>query len=119
MPINYQLLKKEGMRVSYFRSDVEAATIQKINELDITEGDFIFVLGFPMGLVGEQKNTVIVCNGSIAKIRDTLSKGAHTYLVDAFVFPGNSGGPVILKPEALSIIGTKSQSSACFIGRLT
>ena len=38
------------------------------------------------------------------------------FLVDAFVFPGNSGGPVVSKPEALAITGTKSQDYAYLIG---
>jgi S1-C subfamily serine protease len=45
-----------------------------------------------------------------------LTKANQTFLVDAFVFPGNSGGPVVSKPEALSIEGTKSQNAAYLIG---
>jgi hypothetical protein len=37
-------------------------------------------------------------------------------VVDALVFPGNSGGPVILKPELMSIEGTKSNNKSVIIG---
>ncbi len=37
-------------------------------------------------------------------------------MVDATVFPGNSGGPVILCPAALAIQGTKPISKADLIG---
>lgn len=104
------------MKVAFFTSDQHVANIEKMNELGITEGDFAYVLGFPMGLIGGQRNTVVVRSGSIARIRDVLSKANQTFLVDAFVFPGNSGGPVVSKPEALSIKGTKSQNAAYLIG---
>jgi hypothetical protein len=116
IPININLLKEQAMQVAFFQSDLHVANIEKMNELGITEGDFAYVLGFPMGLVGDQRNAVIVRSGSIARIRDTLAKTNQIFLVDAFVFPGNSGGPVVSKPEALSIDGTKSQGSAYLIG---
>jgi hypothetical protein len=37
-------------------------------------------------------------------------------MIDATVFPGNSGGPVVSKPEVVSIQGTKSHDSAYLIG---
>ena len=40
------------------------------------------------------------------------------FLVDAQSFPGNSGGPVILRPELMSIIGSKSQPQVALIGIL-
>lgn len=69
-----------------------------------------------MGIIGGDRNFVIVRGGSIARIRDTLQESSKDFLVDAFVFPGNSGGPAVSKPEALSITGTKSQSDAYLIG---
>lgn len=116
VPIYFELLRKHAMQVAYFRSDQHGANIDKLNELGITEGDFAYVLGFPMGLIGGERNTVTVRSGSIARIRDTLAKATEEFLVDAFIFPGNSGGPVVSKPEALSIKGTKSQSAAYLIG---
>lgn len=114
--INYQKLKKEAMQANYFRSNQHVANIQKLNDLGIIEGDFAYVLGFPMGLVGGTRNTVIARSGTIARIRDTLTKSNNEYLIDAFVFPGNSGGPVISKPEAMAITGTKSQGASYLIG---
>jgi S1-C subfamily serine protease len=116
IPINFNLLKEHAMQVAFFHSDEHVASTEKMNELGITEGDFAYVLGFPMGLIGGQRNTVVVRSGSIARIRDALTKANQTFLVDAFVFPGNSGGPVVSKPEALSIEGTKSQNAAYLIG---
>lgn len=116
IPINFDLLEEQGMQVAYFQSDHHAATIGRMNELEVTEGDFAYVLGFPMGLVGGQRNTVIVRSGTLARIRDVLAGSNKTFLVDAFVFPGNSGGPVVLKPEAVAIEGTQPQIVPYLIG---
>jgi len=116
IPINYQRLKKEAIQASYFRSNLHVADVQKLNDLGIIEGDFAYVLGFPMELVGRKRNTVIARGGIIARIRDTLTKSNNEYLIDAFVFPGNSGGPVVSKPEAFAIKGTKSQNASYLIG---
>lgn len=116
IPVNFKILQEHAMQVDYFKSDQSVANIDKLNDLGITEGDFAYVFGFPMGLVGGERNAVIVRSGSIARIRDALAKANQEYLIDAFVFPGNSGGPVVSKPELVAIRGTKSQSAAYLIG---
>lgn len=116
MPINFDLLQEREMQVAYFENDAHVAGIAAMNELGITEGDFAYILGFPMGLVGDHRNAVIVRSGTIARIRDTLAKSNKTFLVDAFAFPGNSGGPVILKPEAIAIDGTRAPAVSLLIG---
>jgi hypothetical protein len=45
-----------------------------------------------------------------------LISKSDSFLIDSFVFPGNSGGPVVLKPEIISIAGTPSQSKSYLIG---
>lgn len=116
MPINFDLLVESGMQVAYFQADQHSATIDAMNALGVTEGDFAYVLGFPMGLVGQHRNAVIVRGGTLARVRDLLARTSPVFLVDAFVFPGNSGGPVILKPEAIAIEGTQPQLVPYLIG---
>jgi hypothetical protein len=84
--------------------------------LGISEGDGVFLLGFPMGLVGETRNVVVVRQGSIARIRDCLELKAKDFLIDCAVFPGNSGGPVVTRPEITAIQGTKPASAAHLVG---
>lgn len=116
IPIPFTLLEEDGIKAAYFFSDEHAADTEKMNELGITEGDFAYVLGFPMGIIGGEKNRAIVRSGSIARIQDALAGASIDYLLDIFIFPGNSGGPVISKPEAIAIKGTKSQAAAHLIG---
>ena len=114
--INPRNLVDEGMKFKYFVSDSSILSIEQMAEKGMTEGDFIYVLGFPMGIVGGDRQYVIARSGSIARIRDVLEKRSNDFIVDSFVFPGNSGGPVVSKPEFASIQGTQSINSAYLIG---
>jgi len=116
VPVNFDYLKQQGMEPNVIASDQNAADRAKLAELEVTAGDGVFVLGFPMGLSGVQRNYVIVRQGAIARISELLDKVSPTFMLDALVFPGNSGGPVILRPEITSISGTKSQTNAYLIG---
>ena len=84
--------------------------------LGVTAGDGVFILGFPMDLAGKERNYVIVRQGSIARVDEMLDRASLTFMLDAFVFPGNSGAPVVLKPEVVSIVGTMPQSNAYLVG---
>ncbi len=114
--LNPGFLKAEGRQFNYFRSDSHVMNKEKMRTIGITEGDRVFVLGFPMGLVAEERQYVICRGGCIARIRDFIENRASDFLVDATIFPGNSGGPVILCPSALSITGTNAIEKADLIG---
>ena len=49
--------------------------------------------GVPLGEAGEERNYVIVRQGIIGRIQHWLKGDARTFLIDATIFPGNSGGP--------------------------
>lgn len=116
IPVNMDLLMKENIQTGYFQSNRMVANIDKINDLGIMEGDFVYVLGFPMGIVGEKRNAVIARGGTIARIQEAKAKDSTDFMIDAFVFPGNSGGPVISKPELTAIGGTKNQNASYLLG---
>ena len=115
LPIDPRPLKSSGREVKFFASDTAAANRQKLRDMGASEGDGVFVLGFPMGIVGADRQYAICRSGCIARIQDMLS-GSDAFLVDAFVFPGNSGGPVISQPEVMAIEGTKTSDTAYLIG---
>jgi len=114
--INLQMIHKEGMKYSIFKSDTDTITTDKMIQHGISEGDFIYALGFPMGLVSKDRQHVMVRSGIIARIRDLYEKRSTDFTVDAFVFPGNSGGPVITKPEMISIQGTTPYKRSSLVG---
>jgi len=55
---------------------------------------------------GVERNYVIARCGMIARFDDEILTTSRTFLIDAAVFPGNSGGPVIVKPNSDSLAGT-------------
>lgn len=109
-------LVKNGVNPEFFTYDKESFLIKDLKSLEVTEGDSVFALGYPMGLVGNTRQYVILRGGVISRIHDMLEGYSSDFIVDAPVFPGNSGGPVIIKPEVISITGTKSQKESRLIG---
>lgn len=55
-------------------------------------GAHVLILGFPMGLRSEKYTTAIARSGMVAR------SDSDELMLDSFVFPGNSGGPVIYSP---------------------
>ena len=110
-------LKNEHLKSNFFSNDKHVADRAKMKELGTSIGDGLFVLGFPMGISGTLvRNYVIARRGSIARISDLLDGSSKTFLIDAFVFPGNSGGPVVSAVDITAIEGTKPQTAAYLIG---
>jgi hypothetical protein len=115
-PMPLDTLRSMKLESGFFANDAHAFTKNQLSDAGVSAGDGVFVLGFPMGLAGENRNYTIVRQGAIARISDYLDGKTKTFLIDSFVFPGNSGGPVVLKPEISSIQGTKSNAKGALVG---
>ena len=87
---------------------------------NITEGDEVFIIGYPLGLFYARRNSPLVRQGIIAtKIGERIqiwmrlpsgeSKRMEIpgFLVDAGIVPGSSGSPVVLKPIIGRRVGEK------------
>ena len=92
----------QDVKLSYFRDDIHVASIEQLQECKFSEGDEVFVIGFPLGLAGDERNYAIVRQGIVARIRDWYEGHSNVFLIDSSIFPGNSGGPVIAKPTMFS-----------------
>ena len=114
--ISANILRQDSRSFSYFMSDRHIMNKKNLIDNKITEGDSVFVLGFPMGLVSQERQYVICRGGCIARIRDFLDNKSSDYMIDSPVFPGNSGGPVIISPSAYTIQGTKPIKQSCLVG---
>ena len=118
--INGQQLCEDGIEFSFFAGGTQTVfTLEQARESEVSEGDGVFVLGFPLGEAGKERNYTVVRQGIIARIQDWLNGNAQTLLIDASIFPGNSGGPILLKPEITSIQGTKSNVRCGLIGMVS
>ena len=74
------------------------------------------MLGFPMGLVNEKSNLPLCRMGCIARMSETQIREQYNVLVDIQNFPGNSGSPIILRPELMSITGTQNFAKSVLVG---
>ncbi|OAV63383.1 hypothetical protein Barb6XT_03167 [Bacteroidales bacterium Barb6XT] len=107
-------LQLSGVIYDYFKSDKEAFNAEEFKK-NVSEGDDVDILGFPYGFIGAgYKKYVILKNGVVSRIQDLFEEKSIDFLVDAFIFPGNSGSPVILRPK--SGHKTKSNSQYKLIG---
>lgn len=116
IPMNLKKLEDAGMKFGFFKSDMDAFDTATMERLGVGEGDFTYTLGFPMGMMPTDRQHVIVRSGIIARIRDLFEKRSASFVVDSLVFPGNSGGPVVFKPEAISIQPSAPIKQAALIG---
>lgn len=92
----------EDVKMAFFTGNAQTERLDSMKSGSVSEGDEVYVLGFPLGLAGAEQNYVIVRQGVIARIQDCYERRSKEFLIDSFVFPGNSGGPVILKPTMFS-----------------
>lgn len=114
LPINATAITDAKINY-YFYSGKDLFYAKDFSKINISTGDGLFVLGFPMSISGRARNFVIVRQGVVARVDAEVLEDRFFY-IDASAYPGNSGGPVIHKPEIVSIVGTKSNSSAGLIG---
>lgn len=75
--------------------------------------DAVFVLGFPMGVVGQTRDYVVLRQAYLPALDSPYT--VTSFLIDSLISPGNSGGPVVLKPE-MAIEGTTLITKAYLIG---
>ncbi|MEK7609610.1 MAG: serine protease [Patescibacteria group bacterium] len=114
LPINANAISEAGVDFYFFREN-DLFYANNFKTKNISTGDGLFVLGFPMSISGKSKNFVIVRQGIIARVDEEVLEDKF-YFIDASAYPGNSGGPVIVKPEIVSIQGINSNNSAGLIG---
>ena len=86
----------EDVKLSFIYGN-SIASLEKLQQGKFSEGNEVFVLGYP-GLAGNEQNYVIVRHGIVARIQDWYDSSSKFFLIDSSVFPGNSGGPVFAKP---------------------
>jgi len=115
LTISPQILDKNNVEWLFFNEEMFAYA-RKFQNIGIELGDEIFILGFPLGLAGKLQNFSIARSGIIARCDREILRDSRAFLIDAAIFPGNSGGPVLLKPELTSLTGTPAVNSVYLLG---
>ena len=103
IPVDSVDMPRELLPRTAFLNDRHVASLDELRSSEFSEGNDVYVLGFPLGIAGNVQNDVIVRHGIVARIQDWYEERTKGFLIDSFVFPGNSGGPVILKPVLESV----------------
>lgn len=115
-----QILIKDKSIWGAFNLENNALTLAQMQSTGVMEGSLIYSLGFPMNLVDNIK-TPICRLGCISRVSDAFvnKENCKFFLTDVQTFPGNSGGPIIYRPETTTIAGTPTNTSANLIGILS
>ena len=119
--LNINTVFLDNMKAKYhFFPLEESYTVAEMNYNKVSEGDLVYSLGYPLNLVNTSQKNPICRLGCISRIANLYVEGSPevNFLVDAQSFPGNSGGPVILRPELYSVEGSNPHLKASLIGIL-
>jgi hypothetical protein len=102
---------------SMFRRHLEALSLSEFATAnDLFDGATIFVYGFPE-MVGNERLVRAVTRSGIVAWTDPVGPLDHSFLVDANIMPGNSGGPVFKVPIGMSRSGSLQFSGkVAFLG---
>ena len=116
LPLNVEFLTHNDIDFAAFDIDEHAMTSEELRYEGVDEGTLIHMLGFPLGLVNSNDNLPICRLGCIARISTTQILESYNILADIQNFPGNSGSPIVTRPEIVSITGTKSLDKSILVG---
>lgn len=116
LPLNADFIISNHLDFPAFDIDQHAMSSSELLENGFDDGSLIYMLGFPMGLVVKGASRPICRMGCMARICSEQISETNNLLIDIQNFPGNSGSPIISKPELVSIAGTKNLSRSMLIG---
>lgn len=116
LPIVAQYIIDNNLDFPFFNINDNAMSSMELRENGVDEGSIIYMLGFPMGLVNVTSNTPICRMGCISRMSEAQIIEQQNMLVDIQNFPGNSGSPIITRPDLVSITGTKALARSVLVG---
>lgn len=116
LPLNGNFFAEHNLEFCAFDIDSHAMLSGELRESGVDEGNLIYMLGFPMGLVNVNSTLPICRLGCVARMSAAQIAETHNILVDIQNFPGNSGSPIVTRPEIVSIDGTKSLNKSVLLG---
>ena len=118
-PLPGSALRELDVTEAFLQSDAQCWSVAQMREAELSEGDGVYVLGYPMGIMSRGLQRAVCRSGCMARIRDFYDDQSQPFLIDAQVFPGNSGGLVITCPDLTTLEGSKAITKAAAIGIVT
>lgn len=114
--INAQYIINNNLEFPYIDIDNNAMSSFELRNNGAEEGSIVYMLGFPMGLVNVSSNNPISRMGCISRMTEVQINEQHNMLVDIQNFPGNSGSPIITRPEFISVGDSSSLHKSVLVG---
>ncbi|WP_035785630.1 S1 family peptidase [Butyrivibrio sp. XPD2002] len=116
--INPEIVQKNNLNFYGYVLDTNVMESDEYIKYVGYEGGSVFMIGFPIPqmTVGKYSNTPICRGGCIARMDPDLMKDEKKFLVDIHNYPGNSGSPIIARPEIGSLKGTEALNRAVLVG---
>ena len=97
LPLDPERLAAHAVRYQTFDVYGGALETWEMHRRGVGEGDDVLVLGFTPERRRFRPMTM-VRRGIIARIQDFYRQRSPTFLVDATIFAGNTGSPVVIRP---------------------
>ena len=116
LPLKKDFITNNHLEFPAFDIDANAMTSAELRANGAEEGTLVYMLGFPMGLVDPHSNVPICRLGCVARMCEAQIKDTHNILLDIQNFPGNSGSPIVTRPESVGIIGTRHLARSVLVG---
>lgn len=111
-----EYINDDKIDINFINIDEDSMISNELIENDYTEGSLIYMLGFPMGTFDIGSLKPISRLGSIARISKSEILNSHCALADIQNFKGNSGSPILIRPELMRLNGTKPLEKIALIG---
>ncbi|WP_418983428.1 S1 family peptidase [Alistipes sp.] len=116
LPLDGSFITSNNLEFPAFDIDDHAMASGELINNGVDEGSLVYMLGFPMGLVNKDSKVPICRLGCVARLCSEQIKETYNVLLDIQNFPGNSGSPIVSRPELMSIGGTPSLNRSVLMG---
>ena len=116
LPLDGNVIIQNNLEFPCFDIDNNALSSKELRASGVDEGTLVYMLGFTMGKVNHASGDPICRLGCIARINEAQIQEEQNILIDIQNFPGNSGSPIINKPEIISIEGTPNLNRSVLVG---
>ena len=110
------IIEQFGIDINFIDIDANVATTNEFLSGGGGEGSLVYMLGYPMGLVNIESNTPICRLGCVARMDEYEINKEKKILLDIQNFPGNSGSPILTRPEVMSVGGAKPFDRSVLLG---
>ena len=101
--LNAEALIKFNVEFPAFDIDKDAMTSAELREKGCDDGTLVYMLGFTLGFVNAGSKEPLCRLGCVARMSEEQVNQQKNILVDIQNFPGNSGSPLITRPEFFSV----------------